>query len=103
MGAQPRLSNPGRTPGVHGCTRYHHCQISGSHILSGLLWGITSNPQAYDKVYWHLKLAKSRLFDPKTPRFTMFNIESEGTPEEYVLLCWIEEAKTADEVTEYLM
>jgi hypothetical protein len=38
------------------------------------------------------------------PRFMiLFNIEDEGTPEEQVLLCWIEEASTTDGVTEDLM
>ena len=78
--------------------------VAVGRILSGLLWGIATNPQAYDQVYWHMRIAKSRSFNPRTPRFTiLFHVENEGKPEEQVLLCWIEEASTADEVTEYLM
>lgn len=107
MGAQPRyrtlVERPEYTAALDIITAKYPAHII-EPILSGLLWGITINPQAYDMVYWHLRIVKSRSFDPKTPRFTiLFNIEAEGTPEEHVLLCWIEEAKMADEVTEYLM
>jgi hypothetical protein len=63
--------------------------------LRGLLWGIATNPERYDKVTGNIWQAKSRSFDPGQPRFTIiFGIPNENT----VLLMWIEEISSIEEI-----
>ena len=49
-------------------------------------------------------MRKNRSLGLTIPTFRIFfQIENEGKEGERVLLCWIEETSTADEITEYLM
>ena len=73
-------------------------------VLRGLLWGIATNPQAYSRTTGRIYIAKSRSLGLTIPTFlVLFQIENEGKEDEQVLLCWIEETNTIDEITEYLM
>jgi hypothetical protein len=72
-------------------------------VLRGLLWGIVTNPQAYSRTTGHIYIAKSRSLGLTIPTFLiLFQIENEGKEDERVLLCWIEETSTIDELTGYL-
>jgi len=69
-------------------------------VLRGLLWGIATNPKAYDQTTWNICIAKSRSLGLTIPTFSLlFQIQHEDTEEERVLLCWIEETNTIDEIT----
>jgi hypothetical protein len=64
--------------------------------LLGLLWGIATNPQKYEKVTWSIYQAKSRSFDDGPS----FRIIFEMVDEDKVGLLWIEEVGSAEELTE---
>lgn len=73
-------------------------------VLLGLLWGIAANPQAYDRTTWNVRIAKSASLGLTIPTFRIFfQIQNEGKEDEQVLLCWIEETGTTEEVIDYLM
>jgi hypothetical protein len=73
-------------------------------ILAGVMWGIATNPKAYSRTIGTIREAKTRSFGLTTPTFRVFfQIMNEDRDDEYVLLCWIEETSTTDEITEYLM
>jgi hypothetical protein len=73
-------------------------------VLDGLLWGIHTNPRAYDLTLWNLRIAKSRWLGLTIPTFMiLFQIANENSEDEYVLLCWIEETNTIEEMTDYVM
>ena len=73
-------------------------------VLAGIMWGIATNPQAFDKTIGNLRIAKSRNLGLTIPTFRiLFQIVNERQDNEHVLLCWIEETNTTDEITEYLM
>jgi hypothetical protein len=63
--------------------------------LAGVLWGIAIHPERYDRVTGHIYIAKSRSFEPLHPRFRIyFAIPNEND----VLLLWIEELSTVEEI-----
>jgi len=71
--------------------------------LLGLLWGIATNPQEYSRVTAHIYKAQSRSLGLTIPIFVIyFEILNKGTDEEQVLLLWIEEMKTTEEIGELL-
>lgn len=73
-------------------------------VLAGVLWGIATNPQGYDRTIGNLRIAKSRSLGLTIPTFRIFfQIVNERQDDEHVLLCWIEETNTIDEITEYLV
>ncbi|HEV2200160.1 MAG TPA: hypothetical protein VGR73_10080 [Bryobacteraceae bacterium] len=64
--------------------------------LLGLLWGIATNPERYEKVTGRIYQAKSRSFAAQQPRFrVLFSIEDENR----VFLMWIEEIGSTDDIT----
>jgi hypothetical protein len=69
-------------------------------ILSGLLWGIATNPQAYDRTTWATRWAQSkRSLGLTVPVFTIiFQIQNEGLENEAVLLLWVEEVGSMGEI-----
>lgn len=73
-------------------------------VLTGLLWGISTNPRAYGRTTGRIYIAKSRSLGLTIPTFRIFfEIINDGKEDERVLLCWIEETNAIDEITEYLM
>jgi hypothetical protein len=63
--------------------------------LAGVLWGVASHPERYDRVTGHMYIAKSRSVKPLHPRFRIyFAIPNENE----VLLLWIEELSTVEEI-----
>ncbi len=59
--------------------------------LTGLLWGIATNPDQYDKVTAHIYRALSRSLGLTIPVVRIFfGIENKGD-NEHVMLLWIEE------------
>lgn len=71
-------------------------------VLSGLLWGIASNPRAYERLSWNIRIAKSRSLNLATPRLLiLFQIENEGEDNEQILLCWVQESSPIDEILEF--
>ena len=60
--------------------------------LSGLLWGIATNPGQYDKATANIYRALSRSLGLTVPILRIFfGIENQGEDNEYVLLLWIEQ------------
>lgn len=74
-------------------------------VLAGLLDGIARSPKSFEKTTWRTRLAKSDSFGLTIPTFSIvFNIENEGEDNEYVLLLWIQENATFNEIIgEHLM
>lgn len=73
-------------------------------VLLGLLWGIARHPAEYDRTTWNMRIAKSASLGLTIPTFRIFfQIRNEGQENEDVLLCWIEETGTTEEIIEYLM
>jgi hypothetical protein len=68
-------------------------------VLRGLLSGISENPHAYNRTTWNMRVAKSASLGLTIPTFRIFfQIPNEGTENESVLLCLIEETSTLDEI-----
>ncbi|MBV9759141.1 MAG: hypothetical protein JO340_01140 [Acidobacteriaceae bacterium] len=62
--------------------------------LNGLLWGIATNPDQYDRATANIYQAVSRVFGLTIPVLRIFfGIENRGTDNEHVLLLWIEEVE----------
>jgi hypothetical protein len=61
--------------------------------LMGVLWGIATNPEQYDKVTWNIYGAKSRPLN--LPRFRIF---FQIMDDDHVLLMWIEELGSIDDI-----
>jgi hypothetical protein len=69
--------------------------------LDGLLWGVHTNPRAYDVTIWKFRVAKSAWLGLTIPRFRIFfQIANENENDEHILLCWIEEMSSIEEMTE---
>jgi hypothetical protein len=67
-------------------------------VLRVLMWGILTNPMQYDRIQWNHRIAKSQPFKQEEPTIRIFfKIKNEGTAEETLLLCWIEEISSLDE------
>ena len=63
--------------------------------LMGVLWGIATNPERYDKVTGNIWQARSRSFSAGQPCFKIFF----GIPNQNsVLLMWIEEISSLEEM-----
>ena len=68
-------------------------------VLTGLLDGIARNPQSFEKTIWHTRLARSDSLGLTIPTFRIvFQILDEGQDSEHVLLLWIQEDTTFDEI-----
>ena len=67
-------------------TRYSHEILSSA--LTGVLWGIASSPEGYERVTVNIREARSRSFSAAQPEF---KISFEILDSERVLLLWIEE------------
>ena len=62
--------------------------------LSGLLWGIATNPDQYEKATAKIYRALSRSLGLTVPILRIFfGIENKAEDNEYVLLLWIEEVE----------
>jgi hypothetical protein len=73
-------------------------------VLLGLLWGIATHPREYERGTWNMRVAKSASLGLTIPTFRIFfQIQNEGQQDEHILLCWIEESGTTEEVIDYLM
>jgi hypothetical protein len=73
-------------------------------VLDALLWGIHTNPLAYDLTLQNFRIAKSRSLGLTIPTFmVIFQIQNEDQEDEHILLCWIEETSTLDEMADYSM
>jgi hypothetical protein len=58
------------------------------NCLLGVLWGISTNPEAYPRLMGNLFTAKSESHSSEAPDFRIvFGIEGDDK----VLMCWIEE------------
>ena len=56
--------------------------------LLGVLWGISTKPEAYERMIGSMHTAKSESYSSEVPNFRiLFNIESNHR----VLMLWIEE------------
>ncbi len=64
--------------------------------LMGLLWGIATNPQEYDRATWNIRVAKSRSFGSVPKLVIFFQVQSENE----VLLLWIDEERKIEELLE---
>jgi hypothetical protein len=68
-------------------------------VLTGLLDGIARSPQSFEKTTWNTRLARSDSLGLTIPTFRIvFQILDEGQDSEYVLLLWIQEDSTFDEI-----
>jgi hypothetical protein len=68
-------------------------------ILTGLIEGIAKNPRAMEQLTGNLWMVRSKDFGLTIPRFTVFfSIEGANPEDEKILLLWIEENKTTDEI-----
>lgn len=62
--------------------------------LNGLLWGIATNPDQYDRATANIYRALSRSLGLTIPVVRIFfGLQDKGTDNEYVLLMWIEEVE----------
>lgn len=62
--------------------------------LNGLLWGIATNPDQYDRATVNMYRALSRSLGLTIPVLRIFfGIENQGADDEHVLLLWIEEVE----------
>jgi hypothetical protein len=63
--------------------------------IMGLLWGIATTPERYDKVSGNIWMARSRSFSEEYPSFKIiFGIPNQND----VLLMWIEEIGGIEEI-----
>ncbi len=77
----------------------HHSREVIVPVLTGLLDGIARSPQSFEKTTWHTRLARSDSFGLTIPTFTViFQIQNEGEDDERVLLLWIQENPTVNEI-----
>ncbi len=68
-------------------------------VLTGLLDGIARNPQSFDKTVFQWRIARSDSLGLTIPTFRIiFQIMDEGSANERVLLLWIQEDSTFDEI-----
>ena len=68
-------------------------------VIDGLMWGIASSPQEYDRTTWNMRIAKSPSLGLTIPTLRIFfQILNEAQENERVLLCWIEETSTIDDI-----
>jgi|ERR1017187_6028973 hypothetical protein len=93
------LETPEYTAQSDALCAKHSLAVIGP-ILSGLFWGIATNPQAYDRTTWATRWAQSkRSLGLTIPVFTIiFQIQNEGLEDETVLLLWIEETGSMGEI-----
>jgi hypothetical protein len=71
-------------------------------VLAGLLDGIAKNPRAFGRTIRNIRCARSDSLGLTIPTFTvLFQIENEGQEDECVLLAWIQENSTLDEIMEF--
>ncbi len=62
--------------------------------LNGLLWGIATHPDRYDRASANIYRALSRSLGLTVPILRIFfGIENKGEDNEYVLLLWIDEVE----------
>ncbi len=68
-------------------------------VLDGIRWGIASNPKGYDRVTWNIREARNDTLGLTIPMLRIFfSIENEDQENESVLLLWIEEIGTSNEL-----
>lgn len=76
----------------------HSVSVIGP-VIDGLLWGIASGPKGYDKVTWNIRMGRSDNLGLTIPQVTIFfSIENEDQSDEHILLLWIEELGSIDEL-----
>ena|ERR1700733_5254569 len=92
------VETPEYTANYDDIIEKHSLAVVGP-ILTGLIEGIAKNPRAMDRTTGHIWMAKSKALGLTIPTFTIFfSIESESTDNEQILLLWIEENSTTDEI-----
>jgi hypothetical protein len=65
--------------------------------LQGVLWGIATDPERYERVTPNIRMARSRAFNDDDPCFKIFF----GIPDaDHAVLMWIEEIKDTEEMLE---
>lgn len=65
--------------------------------LQGVLWGIATDPERYDKVTPNIRMARSRTFNDDDPCFKIFF----GIPDaDHAVLMWIEEIRDTEGMLE---
>ncbi len=68
-------------------------------VLDGIRWGIASNPKGYDRVTWNIREARNDTLGLTVPMLRIFfSIEKEDQEDENVLLLWVEEIPTTNEL-----
>jgi hypothetical protein len=68
-------------------------------VLDGVVEGIAKNPRAMERLTGNIWMEKSKYFGLTVPRFTIFfSIEGDSPQTERVLLLWIEENTTTEEI-----
>src|SRR5436309_560651 len=68
-------------------------------VLTGLLDGIARNPQSFERTTWNVRLARSDSLGLTISTIRIvFQILDEGEGSEHVLLLWIQEDSTFDEI-----
>lgn len=73
-------------------------------VLAAIFDGISRRPSAFPQTLWGTRLARSDSLGLTIPTFrVIFQIQDEGKESEYVLLLWIQEDTTFEEVTRLVM
>src|SRR2546423_15583691 len=76
----------------------HSLDVVGP-VLTGVTEGIAKNPRAMEWLTGNIWMAKSKYRGLTVPRFTIFfSIEGTSPDTEQVLLLWIEEISSTDEI-----
>jgi hypothetical protein len=77
----------------------HSLEVIGP-VLTGVIEGIAKSPRAFDRVTGNIWMTRSSSLGLTIPTFTIFfSIEGEAPEGERVLLLWIEENNTVEEIT----
>jgi len=76
----------------------HSVEVIGP-VLTGLIEGIAKNPRALNRVTGRIWMTRSKSLGLTIPTFTIFfSIEGESPESEHILLLWIEENSSVEEI-----
>jgi hypothetical protein len=77
----------------------HHSMAVIVPVLTGLLDGIAKSPQSFERTIGSWRLARNDSIGLTIPTFRIvFQILDEGQDSEHVLLLWIQEDSTFEEI-----
>lgn len=65
--------------------------------MQGVLWGIATDPEQYDRVTTNIRMTRSRTFRDEGPCFKIFFSIQDA---DHALLMWIEEISDTEEMLE---